>query len=41
MRFIPTDNNKNDIPYGENGYYCSTMTQAGEYCHDIGITLTA
>ena len=21
----------NDIPYGENGYYCSTMTQAGEY----------
>ena len=21
----------NDIPYGENGYYCSKMTQAGEY----------
>ena len=19
----------NDIPYGENGYYCSTMTQLG------------
>ena len=31
MRFIPTDNNMNDIPYDENGYYCSTMTQAGEY----------
>ena len=32
MRFIPTDNNNmNDIPYGENKYYCSTMTQAGEY----------
>ena len=31
MRFIPTDNNMNDIPFGENGYYCSTMTQAGEY----------
>ena len=31
MRFIPTDNNTNDIPYGENGYYCFTMTQAGEY----------
>ena len=31
MRFIPTDNNMNDIPYGENGYYCSTMTQAREY----------
>ena len=31
MRFIPTDNNVNDIPYGESGYYCSTMTQAGEY----------
>ena len=31
MRFIPTDNNMNDIPYGENGNYCSTMTQAGEY----------
>ena len=31
MRFIPTDNNMNDILYGENGYYCSTMTQAGEY----------
>ena len=31
MKFIPTDNNMNDIPYGKNGYYCSTMTQAGEY----------
>ena len=31
MRFIPTDNNMNDIPYGENGYYCSTTTHAGEY----------
>ena len=31
MRFIPTDNNMNDISYGKNGYYCSTMTQAGEY----------
>ena len=31
MRFIPTDSNMNDIPYGNNGYYCSTMTQAGEY----------
>ena len=20
-----------DISYGKNGYYCSTMTQAGEY----------
>ena len=27
MRFIPTDNTMNDISYGENGYYCSTMTQ--------------
>ena len=31
MRFIPTDNNMNDIPYGENGYYWSTVTQAGKY----------
>ena len=31
MRFIPTDNNMNDIPYGENGYYCTTMTLAGKY----------
>ena len=31
MRFIPRDNDMNDIPHGENGYYCSTMTEAGEY----------
>ena len=31
MRLIPTENDMNDIPYGENGYYCSTMTQTGEY----------
>ena len=33
MKFIPTENDVNGIPYGQNEYYCSTMTKISEYKH--------